>query len=178
MFKGKAEVRQDDETVEVKKGKAVVASDAHFKVEKFDAKEAKDTDELYQWSNLRSKYLADASAATAQGVSLQPSLWAGSGWYWNPWMGTYSWLPSGSAFSPFGYSFYSPWSYSAPMYMTPRYRLQPRMRVPIGRPGNDAACPRRAQRPPLNGPVRLGKKDLQKDFCEFSRRIALTPVSG
>lgn len=135
VFKGKAEVRQDDETVEVKKGKAVVASDAPLKVEKFDAKEAKDTDELYQWSNLRSKYLADASAATAQRVSLQPSLWAGSGWYWNPWMGTYSWLPSGSAFSPFGYSFYSPWSYSAPMYMTPRYRLQPRMRVPIGRPG-------------------------------------------
>jgi len=155
VFKGKAEVRQDDETVEVKKGKAVVASDAPLKVEKFDTKEAKNTDELYQWSNLRSKYLADASAATAQRVILQPSLWAGSGWYWNPWMGTYSWLPSGSAFSPFGYGFYSPWSYSAPMYMTPRYRLQPRMRAPVGRPG---MMPRPSG--PRRGPVNMGRVPL------------------
>lgn len=133
VFKGKAEVRQADAVEEVNKGKEVVASDdSVLKVEKFDTKEAK-ADELYQWSDLRSKYLADASAVTAQRVMLQPGLWSGSGWYWNPWWGTYSWLPAGSAmFSPFGYGFYSPFRYySRPMYVGPRYRAYPpRMSAP------------------------------------------------
>ena len=149
VFNGKAEVRQGDEVVDVKKGKTVVASEAPLKVEKFDTKDAKKSDELYQWSNLRSKYLADASAATAQRVIVQPGLWSGAGWYWNPWMRTYSWLPSGSAFSPFGYGFYSPWSYSAPMYMGPRYRYQPRMRGPIGGP-RPMPRPTGPRRPPVN----------------------------
>lgn len=129
VFDGKAEVREGDEKVEVKKGKAVAASgeDAELKIEKFDVKEAKKTDELYQWSNLRSKYLSDASEATARRVIVQPGLWAGSGWYWNPYFGTYSWLPSrGSYFSPFGYGFYSPFYYSRPRYIVPRYRVGPR----------------------------------------------------
>lgn len=122
VFDGKAEVREGDEKVEIKKGKAVAASgeEAELKVEKFDVKEAKKTDELYQWSNLRSKYLADASEATARRVVLQPGLWAGSGWYWNPYFGSYSWLPSrGSYFSPFGYGYYSPYYYSRPRYVVP-----------------------------------------------------------
>jgi len=135
VYKGKAEVREGDEKVDVKKGKAVVASqdtsEAPLKAEKFDVNDAKKTDELYQWSNVRSKYLADASAAMAQRVVVQPSLWAGSGWYWNPWFGGYSWLPSSSAmFSPFGYGFYSPFSYYSspvygPVYVRPRYRTRP-----------------------------------------------------
>jgi hypothetical protein len=129
VFDGKAEVREGDEKVEIKKGKTVAASgdNAELKVEKFDVKEAKKTDELYQWSSLRSKYLADASEATARRVIVQPGLWAGSGWYWNPYFGTYSWLPSrGSYFSPFGYGFYSPFYYSRPRYIVPRYRVGPR----------------------------------------------------
>jgi hypothetical protein len=128
VFKGKAEVRRDDEKVEVKKGKTVRLSNAPLTVEKFDVGEAKKADELYQWSNLRSKYLAEASAATAQRIVVQPGLWSGSGWYWNPWVRSYSWLPSADAyFSPFGYGFYSPWSYySRPMYVVPRYRVYPR----------------------------------------------------
>jgi hypothetical protein len=130
VFDGKAEVRQGDGKVEVKKGKTVAASETPLKVEKFDRNEAKKTDELYQWSNLRSKYLADASAVMAQRVVLQPSLWAGSGWYWNPYMGTYSWLPGRSAFySPFGYGFYSPWRYSGPVIVAPRYRAYPHGRM-------------------------------------------------
>jgi hypothetical protein len=130
VFDGKAEVRQGDEQVEVKKGKTVVASDAPLKAEKFDRNEAKKTDELYQWSSLRSKYLAGASAVMAQRVLVQPSLWYGSGWYWDPYMSTYSWLPGSSAYySPFGYGFYSPWRYSAPIIVAPRYGTAPRYRV-------------------------------------------------
>lgn len=160
VFKGKAEVRQGDEKVDVKKGKEVVASDAPLEAQKFDIKEAKKSDELYQWSNLRSKYLAEASAATAQRVLMQPSIWAGSGWYWNPWLRTYSWLPSGSAFySPFGYGFYSPWSYSRPMYMAPRYRMHPRMRGPMMRP---RMGPRMSPRPsgPRRPAVNMGRVPL------------------
>lgn len=127
VFKGKAEVRQDDETVELKKGRTVLAApDAELKVEKFDVGEAKKTDELYQWSNLRSKYLAQASAVMARRVVGQPGLWSGAGWYWDPWMRSYSWLPSRSAFSsPFGYGFYSPWSYyTRPVYVVPRYGMR------------------------------------------------------
>jgi hypothetical protein len=125
-FDGKAEVRQGDEKVDVKKGKEVTASEGPLKVEKFDRDEAKETDELYKWSNLRSKYLSEASVATAQRILVQPSGWYGSGWYWNPFMRTYSWLPAGSAYySPFGYGFYSPWSMYSPIYTVPRYRTRP-----------------------------------------------------
>ena len=126
VFAGKADVRQGDEQVELKKGKTVVASDAPLEVEKFDRNEAKKTDELYQWSSLRSKYLADASAVMAQRVLVQPSLWYGSGWYWDPYMRTYSWLPGSSAFySPFGYGFYSPWRYSRADRCCPEIRVGP-----------------------------------------------------
>jgi hypothetical protein len=136
VFKGKVEIREGDEKVEAKKGKTVTASgeEAPLTVQKFDVDEAKKTDDLYQWSNQRSKYLADATAATAQRVILQPSLWSGPGWYWNPWMSTYSWLPRGDAFySPFGYGFYSPRYYTRPIYVVPRYRSYPRMRGPVMR---------------------------------------------
>jgi hypothetical protein len=127
-FDGKAEVRLGDEKVEVKKGKEVVAGDGALKVEKFDRGEAKETDELYKWSKLRSKYLSEASVATAQRILVQPGGWYGSGWYWNPFMRTYSWLPAGSAYySPFGYGFYSPWSAYSPIYIVPRYRTHPRV---------------------------------------------------
>lgn len=127
VFKGKAEVRRNDEKVELKKGKTVTSSPAPLKPEKFDVGEAKKTDELYKWSKVRSEYLSEASEATAQRMIVQPGLWAGSGWYWNPWLRTYSWLPSASAmFSPFGYGFYSPWSYyPRPRYIVPRYRSYP-----------------------------------------------------
>lgn len=127
VFDGKAEVREDDEIVEVKKGRQATAGTDELKAEKFDRDEAKKTDELYQWSSLRSKYLSEASAVTAQRVLLQPNSWYGSGWYWNPGFRTYSWLTAGNSFfGPFGYGFYNPWRSFAPVYVYPRYR-SPRM---------------------------------------------------
>lgn len=123
VFDGKAEVREEDEKVDVKKGKQVIAGQPELKTEKFDRNEAKKTDELYRWSNLRSKYLSEASTVMAQRIALQPSGWYGSGWYWNPWWRTYAWLPGGNPFfSPFGYGFYSPWRPYVPVYHGPAYR--------------------------------------------------------
>jgi len=125
VFDGQAGVRHDDVKVEVKKGKQVVEKEnAPLKVEKFNRDEAKSSDDLYQWSNLRSKYLSEASLATAQRIMVQPGGWYGAGWYWNPWMSTYSWLPGvGGLYSPFGYGFYSPRYLYAPTYIVPRYRV-------------------------------------------------------
>lgn len=119
VFDGKAEVRQGDQKVELKKGRQVVAGNSPLRAEKFDRDAAKQSDQLYQWSSLRSKYLAEASAATAQRIIVEPGGWYGPGWYWDPWWRTYSWLPGGAIYSPFGYGFYSPraWSY----YGGPRY---------------------------------------------------------
>jgi len=129
VFDGKAKVSLGDSAVEVGKGKQATADSTGLlaKPKKFDRDEARNGDELYQWSNLRSKYLSEASAATAQRIVLQPGGWLGSGWYWNPWFRSYSWLPAADAFySPFGYGFYSPWSAWSPMYAVPRYRVYPR----------------------------------------------------
>jgi FecR protein len=127
VLDGKVEVRQGDDKVELKKSKEVVAGDAPLKAEKFDVDDAKESDELYQWSKLRSKYLSEASAVTARRIYNQQSGWYGSGWYWNPWMRTYSWLPARDPFfSPFGYGFYSPWSVYPRVYVVPRYRSWPR----------------------------------------------------
>jgi hypothetical protein len=128
VFDGEADVRQGDKAVEVKKGKEAVTGDTGLKVEKFDTKAAKETDELYKWSSLRSKYLSQASEATAQQIIVQPGGWYGSGWYWNPWFRSYTWLPGGDPFfSPFGYGFYSPWRPYRPIIVVPRYpRVGPR----------------------------------------------------
>jgi hypothetical protein len=129
VFDGKAKVREGDSSVEIGKGKEVVGthSGVLLKQQKFDRDEARKTDELYKWSSLRSKYLSEASAATAQRVVVEPGAWYGSGWYWNPGFRSYSWLPAGDGFySPFGYGFYSPWSAWSPVYAVPRYRAYPR----------------------------------------------------
>lgn len=70
----------------------------------FDAQP--DNDELYNWSRLRSQYMAEANNqiadqyANAQGFD--------PGWYWNPSMLDYAYLGMDPFYSPFGWGFY-PW---------------------------------------------------------------------
>ncbi|MDQ6677345.1 MAG: FecR family protein [Acidobacteriota bacterium] len=105
VYDGKAQVREDDRTVDLKKGKLTSVSALH--PVKFDRNKV---DDLYQWSNVRSAYLSEASAASAQTyLAAGGGGWAGGGWYWNPAFSFYSYLPgSGFLYSPFGYSYYSP----------------------------------------------------------------------
>jgi len=105
VYDGKAQVREDDRTVDLKKGKLTSVSALH--PVKFDRNEM---DDLYQWSNVRSEYLSEASAASSRTyLAAGGGGWAGGGWYWNPAFSFYSYLPgSGFLYSPFGYGYYSP----------------------------------------------------------------------
>ncbi len=62
-------------------------------------------DALYNWSSLRSYYLAEANQQIADeyyGPGFYP------GWYWDPYMYNYTYLGWDPFFSPFGWGFY-PW---------------------------------------------------------------------
>src|SRR4051794_4462020 len=130
VYDGKVTAQVDDRAVEVKKGKELpLAAGTVVKPQKFDRNE---TDDLYAWSKLRSSYLAEANASSVQTVVVSnPSWFAGTGWYWNPWYSTWSFVP-GTGFygNPWGFGFYSPgyWAYNPPLY----YSQRP---VVIGRPG-------------------------------------------
>jgi hypothetical protein len=69
---------------------------------------APDQDDLYQWSSLRSSYLAEANVDEAQDEADNGS---GDDWVWDPYYGAYTFIPAdGTAFySPFGWGFYSPY---------------------------------------------------------------------
>jgi hypothetical protein len=105
VIDGKAKVTDNNETREIGKGKEIVLSGGPLKSVKFDRKAE---DDLYQWSNVRAEYLAQANQATARTIYVDGG-WGGPGWYWSPYFSMYSWLPGDGFFwSPFGYPFYSP----------------------------------------------------------------------
>jgi hypothetical protein len=111
VFDGKARVIADERHLDLGKGRQVLlASAAPLKAQKFDRKASESGDPLYTWSSLRSGYLSEASAASAQTYLVNGYGWYGDGWYWNPGFGFYSWMPGdGLFYSPFGFGFASPW---------------------------------------------------------------------
>ncbi len=106
VYDGKLRVNEGDSHVDVKKGKQTSVAQLH--TENFDTKQ---TDDLYNWSDLRSRYLSEASVQSARTYIVNSGGWAGGGWYWNPYFSYYSWLPGdGLFYSPFGYGYFSPWA--------------------------------------------------------------------
>jgi hypothetical protein len=106
VIDGKAKVTDNGDSKEIGKGKEIVLSGAPLKAVKFDRKAE---DDLYQWSNVRAQYLAEANQSTARNIYVAGGGWWGPGWYWNPYFAMYSWLPGDGFFwSPFGYPFFSP----------------------------------------------------------------------
>ncbi len=104
VYDGKATVNEGDSHQDVGKGKEAELAGLH--VTKFDTKHG---DDLYQWSDLRSEYLSEASVSSARTYLVGGPGWYGGGWYWNPWYGYYSFLPGdGFLYSPFGWGFYGP----------------------------------------------------------------------
>ncbi len=158
VYDGKAKVQMDDQSVDVGKGKELpLQPEAKLKPQKFDKHQ---TDALYDWSKLRSSYLAEANMSSAQMVVVNdyPGWWAGTGWYWNPWFDTWSFVPGGGfLYSPFGYGFYSPayWYYNAPAYYYGPGRVWTRR--PIGGGGVVAGSGAVARPAPVGGNgVRFG----------------------
>jgi hypothetical protein len=111
VFDGKATVEQDDHSKDLDKGHEL-ALNGNWKVAHFDIKAQAAQDPLYEWSNLRSEYEAEASMQSARNIFVAGwPYWYGPGWYWNPYWDLYGFIPGdGIWFSPFGYPFYSPWA--------------------------------------------------------------------
>lgn len=121
VFDGKAQVQDGDQTVSVKSGKKVDLNDTgKLKAHGFNKDDYKQSD-LYQWSSLRSSYLAEANVDAARVYVTDGYYgpgWIGSGWYWAPGFGGYTFIPgNGILYSPFGWGFYSPLVvYRAPVF--------------------------------------------------------------
>lgn len=116
VFDGEALLTEGTRRVEIKGGHEVnLAMGADVKSHGFDKKAFED--DLYNWSSLRSSYLAEANIGQARAYVNGPGFW-GAGWYWNPWYSAYTFIPGdGFFYNPFGWGFYSPWfAYRAPFF--------------------------------------------------------------
>lgn len=113
VFTGKA-------AVEVKPGKYRVVKNHHEflltpeeagkpltkeKPRDFNIKQAKD--DLYNWSSLRSQYLAEANQQIAPDYVDSPDFYPG--WYWDPYFMDYTFIGASPFWSPFGFGFYPPY---------------------------------------------------------------------
>jgi hypothetical protein len=66
-------------------------------------------DDFYAWNGMRSGYLASANVSAAQSVYNGGTHWRSSAWMWDPWYGSFTFIPAGGVlFNPFGWGFYSP----------------------------------------------------------------------
>lgn len=117
VYEGEATVKAGTDLLDLKKGKEAGLNSALL-AEKFDPKVG---DELIRWSSRRSGYLAMANVNAASSMA-NGSNYVGSGyglgtgygmggWSFNPLYGMYTFMPfSGIGYSPFGYSFCSPYA--------------------------------------------------------------------
>jgi hypothetical protein len=134
VFDGEAQVQDGDREIRLKSGHELnVASTGQVKAASFNKKDYEDGS-LYNWSSLRSSYLAEANINEANTLAAEGGWgfwgpgwgwggwgwgWGGwGGWGWDPWFSAYTFVPwGGTFFSPFGWGFYSPWTvYRAPFY--------------------------------------------------------------
>lgn len=103
VYQGQAEISNNGQTYTVKSGREL-SLNTHL-VEKFDNKHG---DALYRWAKRRSQQLAAANISSARSVGVGRR---SSGWVFNPYFGTLTFVPGyGQFMSPFGSSFWSPFS--------------------------------------------------------------------
>ena len=109
VFTGRAEIHEGNgKSKEIKDHhEATLAVNADPKSRNFDSREAQD--EFFNWSSLRSQYLAEGNNQIAgQYAGVQGF---NPGWYWNPYMWDYTFIGLGPYWSPFGFGFYPPWGW-------------------------------------------------------------------
>ena len=107
VFKGKAEVLiggAKQEALNIHHDLALAANSTPEKTADSDSHPA--NDELYNWSSLRSQYLAEANSQIAGEYTAYTGF--KPGWYWDPYMGVYTYLGRDLFYSPFGWGFH-PW---------------------------------------------------------------------
>jgi hypothetical protein len=110
VFAGEAEVSPSQAAkkwIKVKGHHELAVTGEPVKAQDFNPEQSANQDQLYAWSKLRADYLGQANENLAQEYAGAPGFYPG--WYWDPWMYQYTWLPGDGLFwSPFGYGFYSP----------------------------------------------------------------------
>jgi len=84
---------------------------ANMKPESFDTHVS--NDEIYNWSSLRSEYLAQANTQIAGQYGYNGFA---PGWYWNPYFDGYTFIGMNPFWSPFGWGFYGGGLYGRGFY--------------------------------------------------------------
>jgi len=117
VYEGQAEVNSQDERKIVKKSLAQALAEPS-KFRKFDVEKG---DALLRWSQRRGGYLAMANVSAAKSVYDSGSGIHRGMWYWNPFFGLYTFIPSRGVVcnSFYGYCFYSPARVYAAYYRPP-----------------------------------------------------------
>jgi len=150
VYQGEALATEGDKTVTVKAGHEFASNGTVWALGHFDTKE---TDALYRWSSKRSGSIsvANVSAARQAGTGYGSSTFGflnaglygggygygsgtygvGGNWLFNPYFGMYTFMPfDETAWSPFGYAYYTP------ITVLPVYNYTPLQPVtPIAAPG-------------------------------------------
>jgi hypothetical protein len=121
VFKGEAELVENGNAQKPLKIKGdhqvALTGEAAIKTVSFTRDQAEDA--LYNWSSLRSQYLAEANINLASEYAGYGYGAFAPGWYWDAGFWGYTWLPGdGLLWSPFGWGFYSPRYiyYGGPIY--------------------------------------------------------------
>jgi hypothetical protein len=139
VFQGEALATEGEKTVTVKAGHEFASNGTTWVLGHFDVKE---TDALYRWSSRRSGDIsvANVSAARQGGAGygsysgfLNTGLYGGGygygsgmygmggNWMFNPYFGMYTFMPFyDTAWSPFGYAYYTPITVGSVYAYTPR----------------------------------------------------------
>lgn len=112
VFDGKAVAEDGDRDISINGGQRLdLNANAKLKTHGFDKDEYKQSD-IYQWSSLRSSYMAEANVNAASTYVVNGYYgpgWIGPGWYWSSAFGGYTYIPgAGVLYNPFGFGFYSP----------------------------------------------------------------------
>ena len=135
VFDGVASVQVAGQNTLVAAGKMLSLGGETASVEKFDKE---DTDSLDNWSKRRGELVAMANVSAAKQVrdsgcagysfvtpasTTQPCLSydCTPGWRYNPWYGMITYIPCGTAWSPYGYRYWSPQNVTRAYYVPPPY---------------------------------------------------------
>jgi hypothetical protein len=113
VFEGEAAVADhNNHFVTVKAHHELALSEgANRKAHDFDVNAS---DELYNWSSLRSEYLAQANEQIAGGYASAQGF--APGWYWDPGFYGYTYIGVNPFWSPFGWGFYGRGFYGGGFY--------------------------------------------------------------
>ena len=105
VYDGMAEVQTGSTPLKLTRGREAGLNGA-LTAQKFNRKEG---DPFYNWNGLRSGFIASANVSAAQSLVSNGTRWSSSGWLWDPWYGSFTFVPRGGVFfNPFGWGFWSP----------------------------------------------------------------------